>query len=122
MLLRDLARCVRVSRAQRRILVHEHCRQRRGTVRAPRFEAPRIEVNLITGRRGDRPVIETAAKTFAVGGLSQLRALHEGGLRVQLLDELVDVDTYGDARFVAEQHPQTEFARTFQSFTTEMVG
>ncbi|MBN9619692.1 MAG: DUF2064 domain-containing protein, partial [Actinobacteria bacterium] len=41
----------------------------------------------------------------------QLRRLRELGLRVQLLDELTDVDTAESARTVAAEAPWTRFAR-----------
>ena len=42
----------------------------------------------------------------------QLARLHALGLRVQLLDELVDVDTVESAARVAVEAPETEFARS----------
>jgi hypothetical protein len=41
----------------------------------------------------------------------QLERLHGLGLRVQLLAELVDVDTFADATAVAGAAPDTAFAR-----------
>ena len=49
-------------------------------------------------------------------GQLQLERLAEAGLRVQMLPELLDVDTVDDARMVASLAPETEFARTFASF------
>jgi glycosyltransferase A (GT-A) superfamily protein (DUF2064 family) len=43
-------------------------------------------------------------------GAAQLRRLHERGLRVQILDTLVDVDTIDTAVAVAELAPHTAFA------------
>jgi uncharacterized protein len=43
-------------------------------------------------------------------GALQLRRLHELGMRVQILDTLVDVDTIDTALAVAEQAPHTAFA------------
>ena len=40
----------------------------------------------------------------------QLDRLADLGLRVQLLDELIDVDTIDDAHHVAAQADDTEFA------------
>ena len=51
--------------------------------------------------------------TFA----SQHERLARLGLRVQLLDELVDVDTVADARVVAQLAPRTAFATTWTSLT-----
>jgi glycosyltransferase A (GT-A) superfamily protein (DUF2064 family) len=47
-------------------------------------------------------------------GTQQLRRLRAAGLRVQLLDELTDVDTYADARAVSKSAPATDFARTLR--------
>ena len=49
-------------------------------------------------------------------GQLQLERLAEAGLRVQMLPELLDVDTIDDARMVASLAPETEFARMFASF------
>jgi uncharacterized protein len=43
-------------------------------------------------------------------GALQLRRLHEHGMRVQILDTLVDVDTIDTAVAVAELAPHTAFA------------
>jgi glycosyltransferase A (GT-A) superfamily protein (DUF2064 family) len=51
----------------------------------------------------------------ATTGAEQLRRLQARGLRVQLLEELHDVDTVEVARRVAAQAPNTEFARTLRS-------
>ncbi|MFJ3489716.1 TIGR04282 family arsenosugar biosynthesis glycosyltransferase [Leifsonia aquatica] len=48
-------------------------------------------------------------------GALQLRRLTDAGLRVRMLPELVDVDTIADAREVARQAPDGEFARTLRS-------
>lgn len=48
-------------------------------------------------------------------GAVQLRRLTDAGLRVRMLPELVDVDTIADAREVARQAPDGEFARTLRS-------
>ena len=45
-------------------------------------------------------------------GQLQLERLTEAGLRVRMLPELIDVDTFDDARHVADLAPNTEFART----------
>ena len=49
-------------------------------------------------------------------GQLQLERLAAAGLRVQMLPELLDVDTIDDARMVASLAPETEFARMFASF------
>lgn len=48
-------------------------------------------------------------------GAEQLRRLHALGLRVQLLDELEDVDSIGAARSVAALAPYTRFAAVLAS-------
>jgi len=48
-------------------------------------------------------------------GAVQLRRLTDAGLRVRMLPELVDVDTIADAREVARQAPDGEFAHTLRS-------
>ncbi len=55
-------------------------------------------------------------------GSAQLSALLERGLNVQLLDELLDVDTCADAAQVARLCPQSEFAVTFHSLTAGAVA
>jgi uncharacterized protein len=46
-------------------------------------------------------------------GALQLARLHDAGLRVGMLRELTDVDTFDDARRVASAAPATAFARLF---------
>jgi glycosyltransferase A (GT-A) superfamily protein (DUF2064 family) len=53
--------------------------------------------------------------SVASTGAEQLRRLEALGLRVQLLDELTDVDTVEVARRVAAEAPETEFARTLRA-------
>lgn len=48
-------------------------------------------------------------------GAVQLRRLTDAGLQVRMLPELVDVDTIADAREVARQAPDGEFAHTLRS-------
>ncbi|MDQ6850512.1 MAG: DUF2064 domain-containing protein [Actinomycetota bacterium] len=48
-------------------------------------------------------------------GAEQLRRLRAHGLRVQLLDELCDVDTIDVAIDVARLAPHSDFARTFRA-------
>jgi hypothetical protein len=55
-------------------------------------------------------------------GTEQLRRLRELGLRVQLLDELSDVDTVAAARQVATEAPNTDFARTLRTVLTNAVA
>ncbi len=50
---------------------------------------------------------------------AQLDRLTSHGLRVQVLDELVDVDTAADARVVARLAPSTRFAATWTGMTEE---
>jgi glycosyltransferase A (GT-A) superfamily protein (DUF2064 family) len=50
-------------------------------------------------------------------GALQLARLRAAGLRVQLLDELSDVDTYADAQLVAALAPSTAFGRAFAALT-----
>lgn len=50
---------------------------------------------------------------------AQLDRLTGHGLQVQVLDELVDVDTAADARVVARLAPSTRFAATWTSLTEE---
>lgn len=52
-------------------------------------------------------------------GRDQLDRLHAGGLRVQLLPELTDVDTAESARLVAGLAPQTEFAAVHRAMTAD---
>ncbi|MEO7017841.1 MAG: DUF2064 domain-containing protein [Leifsonia sp.] len=51
-------------------------------------------------------------------GTLQLRRLTDARLQVRMLPELVDVDTIADARQVAGQSPDSEFAQTLRSFDT----
>ena len=44
-------------------------------------------------------------------GRTQLRRLRDAGLRVQLLDEVTDIDTIDVAREVAAAHPHTRFGQ-----------
>jgi uncharacterized protein len=53
--------------------------------------------------------------TFA----AQLARFRSHGLRVQLLDELIDVDTAADARLVAQLAPASAFAATWRRLTEE---
>ena len=54
-------------------------------------------------------------------GQLQLERLAAAGLRVRMLQELVDVDTIDDARLVAGFAPHTEFARALASFDTSSL-
>jgi rSAM/selenodomain-associated transferase 1 len=51
-------------------------------------------------------------------GALQLARLEEAGLRVGMLRELTDVDTFDDARRVAAAAPATAFARLFAQYAT----
>jgi glycosyltransferase A (GT-A) superfamily protein (DUF2064 family) len=55
-------------------------------------------------------------------GTEQLRRLRVLGLRVQLLNELSDVDTVESARQVAAEAPHTEFAQTLRSVLPSAVA
>ncbi len=55
-------------------------------------------------------------------GVIQLDRLRAAGLRVQLLDELSDVDTYGDAVTVAATAPQTEFAHALAAIDSRRLS
>lgn len=55
-------------------------------------------------------------------GAEQLRRLRALGLRVQLLDELTDVDTVEAARRVAVEAPHTGFARTLRAALPNAVA
>ncbi len=57
-------------------------------------------------------VIDGVPMSRSDTGAIQLDRLRGAGLRVQLLDELTDVDTYADAVAVAAAAPGTEFAHT----------
>ena len=64
-----------------------------------------------------RATIAGVPMSRADTGAVQLARLRDAGLRVQLLDELTDVDTYADAQAVAALDPATEFAATFTAIT-----
>jgi hypothetical protein len=70
---------------------------------------PSLAPALITG------VPMSTSWTFA----AQHDRLRSGGLRVQLLDELIDVDTAADARAVARLAPATAFAAAWMRLTEE---
>ncbi|MGN6609368.1 MAG: TIGR04282 family arsenosugar biosynthesis glycosyltransferase [Jatrophihabitans sp.] len=55
-------------------------------------------------------------------GSTQLRRLHDLGLRVQLLDVLADVDTAPTARAVADLAPHTGFAATLTALDAVRVA
>jgi len=54
-------------------------------------------------------------------GVEQLRRMRAAGLRVQLLEELTDVDTLAVAREVASDAEQTEFAAMLRAVLAEPV-
>lgn len=58
--------------------------------------------------------ITGVAMSTADTGAEQLRRMQEHGLRVQLLDELADVDTIDVADLVARHAPHTDFARVLR--------
>lgn len=53
-------------------------------------------------------------------GALQMRRLVELGLRVSLLEELTDVDTFADALTVGELIPESRFARVLQSVNVRL--
>lgn len=57
-------------------------------------------------------LVEGVAMSSPRTGAEQLDRLHAAGLRVQILDELVDVDTAADADLVAASAPCGRFGRT----------
>jgi uncharacterized protein len=52
----------------------------------------------------------------------QCRRLEWCGYDVAIIDRLVDVDTFDDARQVADQQPQTRFARAVAAVESVLVG
>ena len=72
---------------------------------------PSLAPGLITG------VPMSTTWTYA----AQLYRLRSHGLRVQVLEELIDVDTAADARHVARLAPATEFAVTWRRLTEEVA-
>ncbi len=71
------------------------------------FRDPRVARSMISG------VPMSTAHT----GAEQLLRLRRAGLDVQLLDELVDVDTIADADVVAAGAPATRFATVLDALT-----
>jgi glycosyltransferase A (GT-A) superfamily protein (DUF2064 family) len=70
-----------------------------------------------------RAAILGVAMSTADTGAQQLARLHGLGLRVQLLDELTDVDTIDTAREVAALVPGSAFARALARATTvDLIG
>lgn len=68
------------------------------------FRHPALAADLIAGVPMSSPLT----------GMAQYRRLRAAGLRVQLLDLLVDVDTVADAAEVAAVAPNTRFAREWR--------
>lgn len=66
--------------------------------------------------RGD--LVRGVAMSSETTGDEQVARLHAAGLRVALLEQLVDVDTAADADLVARAAPDTAFARRW----AEVVG
>ncbi len=71
-------------------------------------------IGLAEPRRA-REVIAGVPMSVSDTGSHQLRRLHDAGLSVQALTELVDVDTGEDAAAVAAAAPWTRFARTWNA-------
>jgi glycosyltransferase A (GT-A) superfamily protein (DUF2064 family) len=71
-------------------------------------------------RRGQ--LIRGVPMSRADTGDRQLARLADAGLRVGMLRELTDVDTYDDALRVAADAPATAFARLFAPMAAEHVG
>jgi glycosyltransferase A (GT-A) superfamily protein (DUF2064 family) len=67
-------------------------------------------------------LIEGVPMSTSYTGAAQLSALKSRGLRVQLLDELVDVDTIAEARLVSAQHPDLQFSTALRSVTAKQVA
>jgi uncharacterized protein len=67
-------------------------------------------------------VIRGVPMSMSYTGAAQLAAMQSRGLRVQVLDQLTDVDTYDDACAVAELDPETQFATCFRSLSLQQVG
>jgi glycosyltransferase A (GT-A) superfamily protein (DUF2064 family) len=55
-------------------------------------------------------------------GFAQLTRMTELGLRVALLSELRDVDTFSDAVFVAGTAPHTRFARAVTAISSSALA
>lgn len=66
--------------------------------------------------RGD--LIRGVPMSRADTGAVQLQRLVDAGLRVGMLRELTDIDTYDDARRVVAAAPATAFARLFAEYAT----
>jgi glycosyltransferase A (GT-A) superfamily protein (DUF2064 family) len=69
-----------------------------------------------------RRAIENIPMSTARTGRRQLQRLHALGLRVQLLDGLIDVDTPADAQQVAELHPHSGFAESYAELASFTLG
>ena len=67
-------------------------------------------------------VIPGVPMSRADTGDRQLQRLHDAGLRVQILDELVDVDTAAEARTVAASAPRTRFATELDRIDRTAAG
>lgn len=62
-------------------------------------------------------VIHGVPMSTAHTGAVQLAAMRARGLRVQMLDQLTDVDTYAEATLVAARYAHTQFAASFRSLS-----
>jgi uncharacterized protein len=67
-------------------------------------------------------VIRGVPMSTSSTGAVQLDAMRSRGLRVQLLDQMADFDTYEQATVIAEQYPRTRFAGAFRSVALQRVG
>jgi glycosyltransferase A (GT-A) superfamily protein (DUF2064 family) len=76
------------------------------------FRAPELHADVIAG------VPMSTDHT----GADQVAAMLARGLRVQLLERLVDVDTFADALVIAAQFPHTAFARSVDSVACQLVS
>jgi rSAM/selenodomain-associated transferase 1 len=72
--------------------------------------------------RMGRPAIAGIPMSTAHTGRRQLQRLRALGLRVQLLETLVDVDTPADARQVARMHPHNGFAASHAELAAVALG
>ena len=72
--------------------------------------------------RMGRPAIEGIPMSTERTGRLQLQRLYSLGLRVQLLDALVDVDTPADAEQVARLYPHNRFAASYAELVPPALG
>ncbi len=78
-------------------------------------------IGFADARRG-RLAIEGVPMSTERTGRMQLERLYSLGLRVQMLDALVDVDTPADAEQVAQMDPHTRFAACYAELVPVALG